>query len=209
MKINLIEELYGIKPNEEIISKFNLWEQLFIEYNSHTNLMSKNDMTVLFEKHALDSLSIKLFEGFISGIKLLDVGAGGGFPSLILAICFPEIQIIAMDSVKKKTDFLTLAKEKLKLQNFEVVLSRAENYPPVGADIIVNRAVGKIDKVWAFSGKHLKKGGAFISYKAKTGHEEAQTALKKYKELKLLKFIPYKLPLDDDFKRELVILENK
>ena len=68
------------------------WEKLFIEYNSHTNLMSKNDINVLFEKHVFDSLAINLWEGFKNSKVILDVGTGGGFPSVILAICFKKFK---------------------------------------------------------------------------------------------------------------------
>lgn len=204
----IIEKLYGFSPNENVLEKLKEWEQIFIEYNSHTNLMSKNDVNLLFEKHVLDSLAIKLYEGFYDGLKILDIGAGGGFPSLILSMFFPDNKIIAVDSVRKKTDFLNLAKEKLQLSNLDVINERSENIAPINADILVNRAVGKIEDVWNFSKKHLKIGGAFISYKAKTAEDEAEIALKKYRELKLLNMISYNLPLDENYTRKLVILKK-
>lgn len=207
-KKEIIEKLYGFSPNENVFEKLKEWEKIFIEYNSHTNLMSKNDVKFLFEKHVLDSLAIKLYEGFYDGLKILDIGAGGGFPSLILSIFFTDNKFIAVDSVRKKTDFLNLAKEKLELNNLDVINERIENIAPINADILVNRAVGKIEDVWNFSKKHLKIGGVFISYKAKTAENEAEIALKKYRELKLLNIISYNLPLDENYIRKLVILKN-
>lgn len=207
-KKEIIKKLYGFSPNENVFEKLKEWEKIFIEYNSHTNLMSKNDVKFLFEKHVLDSLAIKLYEGLYDGLKILDIGAGGGFPSLILSIFFTDNKFIAVDSVRKKTDFLNLAKEKLELNNLDVINERIENIVPINADILVNRAVGKIEDVWNFSKKHLKIGGVFISYKAKTAENEAEIALKKYRELKLLNIISYNLPLDENYIRKLVILKN-
>ena len=101
-----------------------------------------------------------------------------------------------------------MAKEKLELDNLDVINERIENIAPINADILVNRAVGKIEDVWNFSKKHLKIGGVFISYKAKTAENEAEIALKKYRELKLLNIISYNLPLDENYIRKLVILKN-
>lgn len=207
-KIEIIEKLYGFTPSENSISILNEWEKIFIEYNLHTNLMSKNDVSVLFEKHVLDSLAITLYKNLKNNLKILDIGAGGGFPSLILSIFFPEIEIVAVDSIRKKTDFLNLAKEKLELKNLKVMNGRIENLPPINADILTNRAVGKIEDVWHFSKNHLKKNGVFISYKAKTAEIEANIAIQKYKELSLLDVISYNLPLAENFTRKLVILRK-
>ena len=97
-KIEILKEKLNLKLENSIIEKLINWEKFFIEYNSHTNLMSKGDVEVLFEKHVFDSLSIYKWEKFSSIKSVLDVGCGGGFPSVILAICFPEIKIIANDS---------------------------------------------------------------------------------------------------------------
>lgn len=202
------ERMYNFTPRQDALLKLEKWHELFIEYNSHTNLMSKNDVSVLYEKHALDSLSIVLYEGFKDNITLLDVGCGGGFPSVILSIFFPNIRVFAMDSISKKINFIFLVKEKLQLDNLFPVLSRAENYPPVNADIIVSRAVGKIDEIWSFSKRHLKQGGSFVSYKALSARDEAQAAEKRFKELKNPLFLSYKLPTAENYTRELVVFKT-
>ena len=82
-KIKILNEKLNFFPNDEIIEKLALWEKYFTEYNSHTNLMSKGDVEVLFEKHVYDSLSILNWNEFSNHKKVLDVGCGGGFPSVI------------------------------------------------------------------------------------------------------------------------------
>ncbi len=205
---DLISKSFGFEISSEAREKLEIWHKIFLEYNSHTNLMSKNDTKVVFEKHVTDSLAIKLFEGFKPDISLLDVGCGGGFPSLILSICFPEITFFAVDSTLKKINFLNLAKHELELHNLNPISDRIENIKPLGVDIITNRAVGKISDIWSLSCAHLKSGGYFVSYKAKTAKEEAYAAEEKFAKLKNPLFIPYRLPLDENFTRELVIFKN-
>ena len=200
-----IKELYGFEPNNDILDKLFKWEKIFVEYNSHTNLMSKNDIPFLYKKHVLDSLSITLIPEFRPKTTLLDIGAGGGFPSVIISIFKPDINVIALDSTRKKTDFIQHVKEELNLENLSVINARAEDIKPVNADFLVNRAVGTIKKVWGFSKKHLKKDGYFVSYKAQSAEDEAVDAMKEYKELKNVRYFPYKLPLIENYTRKLVV----
>ena len=180
-----------------------IWEKMFKEYNSHTNLMSKNDIPHLFEKHVADCLAISNWNGFSSCKKILDVGCGGGFPSLILAICYKDKKIIANDSRIKKINFIREVKNELKLDNLEILYSRIEEAPIQNADLITSRAVGSILKVYELSKKHLKNKGHFVFYKSKT-ESEIEEFKKKYN-LKI-EVIPYKLPLKEDFERNIVVI---
>lgn len=207
-RINLIKKLYGIDVDIDVLKKTDKFIELFIEYNSHTNLMSKNDIDVIFEKHILDSISVVLFDKFKDASVIVDVGCGGGFPSVVLSVFFPDKKIYAVDSVSKKINFINLIKSELELYNLFPLLTRVEDYPPLGADIITNRAVGKIKDIWKYSKKHLNSGGYFISYKAKTADDEALDAMKGCIELKDKKIIDYELPLKENHTRKLVIFKN-
>jgi len=160
--------------DDKILRKLAQWEEIFLEYNSHTNLMSKNDTNVLFEKHVFDSLAIFKWKKFLLHKKILDVGTGGGFPGVILAICFPELQIFANDSRIKKINFIKEIKQKLELDNLEAVYSRIEDVSPLKADLIVSRAVSDILNVWELSKKHLGRSGNFLIYKSIGYKEEIQ-----------------------------------
>ena len=160
--------------SNEIQNKLKLWQEAFISYNSHTNLMSKNDIEVLFEKHVFDSLAIYKWKNFLNHKTLLDVGCGGGFPSVILAICFPDIKVIANDSRIKKIGFIKEIKEKLNLKNLEILYSRIEEAPSLNVDLIVSRAVGKMLDVYDLSKKHLKKDGDFLIYKSKLSNQDIE-----------------------------------
>jgi 16S rRNA (guanine527-N7)-methyltransferase len=205
-ELEILNKELNFFPNDEIIEKLNFWKNIFVEYNSHTNLMSKGDVEVLFEKHVFDSLSIVKWEEFKNYNKILDVGCGGGFPSVILAICFPEKTIIANDSRIKKINFIKEIKEKLNLDNLEICYARVEEVAPLNVDLIVSRAVGKMIDVYELSKKHLAKNGNFLIYKAKLLDEEIQDFKKKYARADF-KIIPYELPLKENFSRSLLILK--
>lgn len=200
----LLKEL-DLEFDDKIINKLNQWEEIFKQYNSHTNLMSQNDIKVLFEKHVFDSLAINKWDNFKNRKKILDVGCGGGFPSVILAICFEDKKIIANDSRIKKINFIKEIKDKLNLDNLEILYSRIEEAPNQNVDLIVSRAVGKMVDVWELSKKHLVKQGNFLIYKAKLSDDEIKMFQKKYKNSNF-KIIPYKLPLEEIYERNLIIL---
>ena len=203
----ILKKELNFELNEKIEKNLIEWEKIFINYNSHTNLMSKNDVNVLFEKHVFDSLTILKWNEFKNFKKILDVGTGGGFPSVILAICFPDKKIIANDSRIKKINFIKEIKEKLNLENLEIEYDRVENLEPKNVDLIVSRAVGKMIDVFELSKKHLKKDGKFLIYKAKLLDEEIKNFNLKYKNAKF-ETIPYKLPIEENFERNLIILNS-
>ena len=205
-ELKILNKELNFEPSKEIVEKLNSWKNIFVEYNSHTNLMSKKDVEVLFEKHVFDSLAILKWEKFKHHKKILDVGTGGGFPSVILAICFPEIIVIANDSRIKKIGFIKEIKEKLNLENLEISYSRIEEEENLEVDLIVSRAVGKMLDVFELSKKHLNKNGNFLIYKAKLLEEEIENFKKKYKKADF-QIIPYNLPLEENFDRNLIILK--
>ncbi len=204
IKTEIIQQQLNLNLDSTVVKKLENFEKFFLEYNSHTNLMSRNDCSVLFEKHIIDSLSIVKWSDF-NPETILDVGAGGGFPSVILAICFPCIKIFAADSRIKKINFLNYIKDKLELNNLSVVYSRVEELNPLGVDLIVSRAVGKTLDVFELSKKHLNKKGRFLIYKAKNYSIELEDFKKKYKNANF-EIIPYKLPLKENYERNLIIL---
>ena len=213
MRFELLEQL-GIKLNKKTEQNFIKYIELFKKYNAHTNLISKNDEEFLFEKHIFDSLAFNLFiKKYGIPKTVMDIGTGGGFPSLPLAILFPEIEIFAVDSTSKKINFLLQTKENLSLKNITPVVSRIEELPEKMKetfDVVTTRALGALPLILEYSIPYLKKGGYFVPYKSvdsETEISKSQNALKTLQS-KLIDTIEYKLPLKENFDRKLLIFKK-
>ena len=205
-----LEKLEKFKKNSNL-KKFS---EVFLEKNKVINLISKNDEKVFFEKHIFDSLSIeKFFEKYnvkYAGMNMLDIGTGGGFPSVPIAICYPEINVVGLDSIAKKIRAIEDFKNDLKLDNLTLINDRAENLK-TKYDIVVSRAVSRLDKVVEYAMPLLKDGGYFVCYKSKQVFEEIREAKEAIfkKKAELLEVIEYKLPLEENFERFLVVIKKK
>lgn len=195
----------------EITKNFEHYKQAFLEENAKLNLISKNDEKFLFEKHIYDSLAIKLFfEKYnIKNAEILDIGCGGGFPSVPIAIEFPEFQVLGIDSIGKKINSINNIKEKLELKNLSTLCDRVENLKNKKFDIITSRAVAELSKITDYALPLLKKDGFFVAYKSKKALEElegAKQVLKKYN-AKVVDRISYTLPLEEIYERYLVVIK--
>ena len=187
--------------------------EAFLKQNSHINLISKNEEKYLWEKHIFDSLSIeKFFDKYfknINGLNLIDIGTGGGFPSIPIAINYPKINVTALDSIRKKINAILNIKNELKIDNLNPVCERAENIREK-YDIVTARAVSSLDKICEYALPLLKKDGYFVAYKSVKVNDEIEKAalvLKKYK-AKTVDIIKYQLPLLENYTRNLVIIKK-
>lgn len=190
---------------------FENYIKIFLEENSKLNLISKNDEKYLWEKHIFDSLAIeKFFTQYNinpSGKTLLDFGTGGGFPSVPAAIYYPELNVTALDSIRKKINAIDEMKEKLSIKNLNTICDRVENIT-TKFDFITSRAVASMDKLIPYAIPRLKQDGYFIAYKSVKVQEELEKAaqmLKKYN-AKVLSIIEYELPLEENHTRNLVVI---
>ena len=190
---------------------FNDYIKVFLEQNAKLNLISKNDEKFLWEKHIFDSLSIeKFFEKYGNNFKtLLDFGTGGGFPSVPVALAYPELPVTALDSIGKKINAVTEIKEALHIDNLTTVCSRVENFDGK-FDIVTTRAVASLDTIIHYAIPKLKNDGYFVAYKSIKAAEEikeAQKSLQKFK-AKVIDIIEYELPLEQNHTRNLVIIKK-
>lgn len=194
--------------NFTIEKNFTQYKKVFLEQNSKLNLISKNDEKFLYEKHIYDSLSIKLTGCIRDGLTLLDIGCGGGFPCVPIAIEFPELNVIGIDSIRKKINAINEIKNALDLKNLSVICDRAENIKNKRFDIITSRAVADLAKIAEYALPLLKKDGVFVAYKSRKYQEEldgAQKVFAKYK-ANVLDIINYELPLDEVYERNLIVI---
>lgn len=191
---------------------FNEYKKLFLEKNQVLNLISKNDEKYLEEKHIKDSLSIKLFfdKYNFSGKTILDIGTGGGFPALPIAIEYPNLEVTGIDSTAKKIRAVSDIAENLNLKNFKTICDRVENIKDKKFDLITSRAVAKLDLIVQYALPLLQTNGYLVVYKSKTAQEEitqAEKTLKKHK-AKVIDVIEYKLPLEEIYERNLVVIKH-
>ena len=162
MSVSLILK-YFPEITDEQKQQFEKLEQLYTEWNEKINVISRKDMDGLYEKHILHSLGIAKVMPFADGTKVLDIGTGGGFPGIPLAILFPEVSFTLIDSIGKKIKVVEAVSEGLGLKNVTAVHGRAEKLKEK-FHFVVSRAVtqmpeflrwlkGKFEKE-QFNGKH-------------------------------------------------------
>ena len=172
-------------------TKYEEYMKIFLEENSKVNLISKNDEKYLWEKHVFDSLAIEnFFEKFdTSKIKtILDIGTGGGFPSIPIAITYPHLKVTALDSIAKKIRAVQTIKDKLNIENLEPICTRVENLD-AKFDMITSRAVSSLKNICEYALPKLK-------------------ILKKYNS-KIVDIIEYSLPLEENHERNLIVILKK
>ena len=122
------------------IEQFEQLEMLYKEWNAQINVISRKDIDELYVRHVLHALAIAKVQPFAAGSKILDVGTGGGFPGIPLAILFPEVKFVLVDAIGKKIKVVNAVAESIGLTNVEAYHMRAEKVKGE-FDFIVSRAV--------------------------------------------------------------------
>lgn len=146
--MELIKE-YFPKLDQKQLDQFEQLDSLYREWNDKINVISRKDIDNLYVHHVLHSLTIAKYIQFVPGTKILDLGAGGGFPSVPLAIFFPDVQFTAIDGTKKKIRVIQEVAEAAGIENITPIHVRSEEHKGK-YDFVVSRAVAKIDqlKIW-------------------------------------------------------------
>ena len=131
---------------------------LYTEWNEKINVISRKDMDHFYEHHVLHSLAIATQFEFKPGTKILDLGCGGGFPGIPLAIFFPEVHFHLVDSINKKLKVVSAVAEATGLKNISTQHTRAEDIKDRKFDVVISRAVAPLKDLWRWSKPLLKKG---------------------------------------------------
>jgi 16S rRNA (guanine527-N7)-methyltransferase len=142
LKIQFMDEITVQFPNltENQRLQFEKLQFLYEDWNAKINVISRKDIDELYTRHVLHSLGIAKILAFKSGAKIMDVGTGGGFPGIPLAILFPEVDFYLIDVIAKKIKVVTEVATALGLKNVKAEQMRAENVKG-DFDFIVSRAV--------------------------------------------------------------------
>jgi len=153
-----MEEILTYFPNitENQKHQFEKLEELYHEWNAKINIISRKDIDSLYTKHVLHSLAIAKVQPFAPGTYVLDVGTGGGFPGIPLAILFPETRFYLIDVILKKITVVKAVAEALELKNVKAEQIRAENVKG-DYDFIVSRAVTNMPDFVSWIKSKIKK----------------------------------------------------
>jgi 16S rRNA (guanine527-N7)-methyltransferase len=154
---------------EKQIQQFSDLQELYEHWNAQVNVISRKNMDALYTNHILHSLAIAKVIQFEKGSKILDIGTGGGFPGIPLAILFPEVKFLLVDSIGKKINVVNEVSTAIGLTNVRTLHERAENIKET-FDFVVSRAVTNMTdfKKWVkgkFNKKHnneLKNGILYL-----------------------------------------------
>jgi len=157
--------------SENQINQLMLYLDLLIKWNGVYNLTSVRNPVDMVKQHLLDSLSAVF--AFNNALNILDVGAGGGLPGIVLAIVYPNTKVALIDTVNKKTAFLKQVKAELKLDNVTVYTGRVEQLQvEVLFDVITSRAFSELSNFVNWAGHLLNKGGQMIALKGQLPEDE-------------------------------------
>ena len=189
--------------------------ELLIEWNEKINLTAITDKDEVYLKHFYDSIA-PILQGLIENqpIRLLDIGAGAGFPSLPMKILFPELDVTIIDSLNKRINFLHLLAEELGLSGVHFYHGRAEDFAQDKAfraqfDLVTARAVARMQVLSELTIPYLKVGGRLLALKASNAPEELEEAKNALNLLfsKVEDNLQYELPNGDP--RYITIVEKK
>lgn len=173
------------------LTQFQEAAQQYAEWNARINVISRKDMEHFMERHILHSLSIAKVRTFQPGETVIDLGTGGGFPALPLAILFPQTQFIAVDSIGKKVKVADTIAQHIGLQNLEAVWDRIENIK-AKPNAIVTRAVAPMQQLldWTHALRNHKKFDALYALKGGNLQEELSGIDKKISSTPISTLIP-------------------
>lgn len=138
------------------LQQFEKLGPLYKEWNEKINVISRKDIDSLYEKHVLHSLSIAAAFSFSDGTEIVDLGTGGGFPGIPLAIFFPNVKFHLVDSIAKKLKIVKAVVAETGLQNVTTAHSRIEDIKNRKFDFVVSRAVAPLKELWRWSKPLLK-----------------------------------------------------
>lgn len=204
----------SISLTKEQLKQFEVYYDLLVEWNEKMNLTNITEKKEVYLKHFYDSISLSFYEDMSKVNRLCDVGAGAGFPSIPLKICYPHLDVVIVDSLKKRITFLDRLKSELNLSDVTFVHGRAEdigrdkNYRE-SFDLVTARAVARTNVLSEYCLPLAKVGGKFIAMKGSQVDKEIQEAKSAINTLggKVKDHISFNLPIEESA-RSIIIIEK-
>lgn len=205
----------GIELTDRQKDQFERYFELLVEWNEKINLTAITEKNEVYLKHFYDSIA-PVLQGLIDNqeLKLLDIGAGAGFPSLPMKIICPQLDVTIIDSLNKRINFLKLLSEELELDKVHFYHGRAEDFAQDKAfrarfDLVTARAVARMQVLSELTIPYLKVGGKLLALKASNAPEELEEAKNALNLLfsKVQDNLSYALPNGDP--RFITVVEKK
>jgi 16S rRNA (guanine527-N7)-methyltransferase len=170
-------ERLGLTPDLDQRELILTYICLLLKWNQVSGLISKGDEGILFLRHFCDSLQPLLLFGFKKNATLLDIGAGGGFPSIPIRIFRPDLKMVLAESIGKKTAFLNEVKKELHFDNITIFNGRVEKMerPEAGFDYVISRGVGTLEAFSEIGKKFLAEDGHLYTFKSKNFAAELES----------------------------------
>ena len=185
-ELQIALEQLKIPYTEDTIEKYRLYMEGIIEWNEKVNLTSITDKDEFIKLHFVDSIMSVPCEEFQNAKRIIDVGTGGGFPGIPLALAAPDKEFVLMDSLNKRIKIINQLCEEIGITNVTAVHARAEELAKNKAhrqkyDLCVSRAVANLSTLSEYCLPFIKRGGWFLSYKGPDTDKELADAKKAIK----------------------------
>ncbi|MFB7138444.1 16S rRNA (guanine(527)-N(7))-methyltransferase RsmG [Gottfriedia sp. NPDC056225] len=205
----------GIHLSDFQLKQFDIYFHTLVEWNNKMNLTAITEEEEVYLKHFYDSISASFYFNFDDEMTICDIGAGAGFPSIPIKICFPSIRLTIVDSLQKRITFLNHLAKELQLENVTFIHDRAETFAKKAGmresfDVVTARAVARMSVLTELCLPLVKQDGYFVALKGAAGHEELDKAKYAIKTLggEVKSINHFTLP-GEDSDRNIVIVEKK
>lgn len=204
----------GISLNDKQHKQFDTFYEMLVEWNKVMNLTGITEYDEVVLKHYIDSIIVGNVFDFSNVKSIIDIGTGAGFPGIPLKIVYPDKNMVLLDSLNKRINYLNAVIENTGLLNIKTIHGRAEDYAKIKEyreqfDLCVSRAVANLSSLCEYCLPYVKSGGYFISYKSGKIDEELAESKKAISvlggELSEVKYLT--LP-DSDIERAFVIIKK-